>query len=263
MTDVVRQTLTMPVQQDPQPPLTLSNGHERCCGRTASGHQCSRSAAPGNEGFCRIHRRSENSRLHPAQVEARRQEALSRNITVRQVNYEIGWRRHIMLMQQPTPEDEERARRNQENERQLQDIIRRDREQILQRNRIIQELEQKAYEAEQANLAKLLEKYTNLWKKLEEQGEDPVQGLLNKGERGRIVLVSRFHDQYVEWKKRQPDYEPEQCAICIEPCDDCPEYQSCGHAFHHACIARWKRRQDKASCPCCRSRMITITHNHM
>jgi len=262
MTDVASQALSWTAQQDLRWQARASRGQQRCCARTAAGHQCTRSAAPGNEGFCGMHRRSETSRLHPAQVEARRQQARERNITLQQLDWEQNMR---MQQQQTNPEEQQLVERRRIMRAWIDEVGVANARDYLDRGVIPPTLlaalsaEQSASAStEQAKYAKM-QQYKKLGEDLIEQHKDPVQVLLDKGELGHAVLVSCFHDRYVEWKKQQPNYEPEECAICIDPCDDCPKYQSCGHAFHHHCIARWKRGQRKPRCPCCRSVMLSFT----
>ena len=103
--------------------------------------------------------------------------------------------------------------------------------------------------------------------------EDPIQywvdlskihpNKFSEGTNNPIAkLISIFHDPYVEWKQRQPDYESEVCSICMEPCDEDPAYQSCGHAFHEPCIARWKNQAvsngRRPVCPMGRCTMLHI-----
>eukprot|EP00434_Breviolum_minutum_P039181 symbB.v1.2.034783.t2/scaffold4552.1/size38125/3 len=49
------------------------------------------------------------------------------------------------------------------------------------------------------------------------------------------------------------EYPAEDCAVCFEVLGEaCPVRKlSCGHSFHHACIAEWLLR--RASCPLCKS----------
>ena len=204
-----------------QPVLTLTNGRDRCCGRTLAGHQCTRSAAPGNDGFCRMHRRSIHSRYHPQQVQARTQQAIeSRDSSREFTTY--------------TPQSAFEV-----------DQIRR----ALQVRRNAHE-----------KIEKIKQTYIKHWNEFVRLGKDPVQGLLDiNKDNGLYVLTTSFHNQYVAWKKIQPNYEPEECAICLEPCHTSPQYQSCGHAFHKTCIDRWKGSTFRDSrCPCCRA----IIHLH-
>ena len=108
-----------------------------------------------------------------------------------------------------------------------------------------------------------------MWNKAKSLHKDPIETyvLLANNDPTRLsvhtgnryaVIISCFHDHYVEWKQRQPDYEPEVCSICMEPCHLDPAYQSCGHVFHETCIARWRNQQINAKCPVGRCTMLPI-----
>ena len=79
-------------------------------------------------------------------------------------------------------------------------------------------------------------------------GCDPVEFLVKQNKNKWAIRL--FHDDYVAWTKRQPDYEAEICSICIEPCTEDESYTECGHLFHKDCIDQWN---NKNGCPNCRT----------
>lgn len=64
------------------------------------------------------------------------------------------------------------------------------------------------------------------------------------------LLLQRFAMSTVEALAAE---EPQDCAVCFEVLTEaCPVRKlSCGHAFHHGCIAQWLLR--RAACPLCQS----------
>ena len=62
-------------------------------------------------------------------------------------------------------------------------------------------------------------------------------------------LNSRFpsFNQYMVYLEDDYTLVDTTCSICLEPADTTT---TCGHFFHHTCIATWKQRN--ATCPICR-----------
>lgn len=52
---------------------------------------------------------------------------------------------------------------------------------------------------------------------------------------------------------RCPLTEPEECAICLEPCSVYPTTRSCPHVFHAKCLLQWLQTSPRSGCPCCRA----------
>ena len=201
-------------------------GQTRCSAIMRNGRRCTNACpAGGNGGFCFVHRRHPSSNLHPNNIQRVRQERQQRI------------HRNTLITLAHIREQRQLERQIQEQKQQ-------------ERNSKLQECKQ-------------------MWDKAKSQHQDPIESLvqiansdptrLSAGtDNKHAVIIACFHDQYAEWKKRQPDYEPEVCSICFEPCDDDPAYQSCGHAYHESCIARWKNHQVNAKCPAGRCTMLTI-----
>ena len=58
--------------------------------------------------------------------------------------------------------------------------------------------------------------------------------------------------QVEQVSRRRGTYD-EPCAICCEDFREEPQVLlSCGHAFHHACLASWERFSGANQCPVCR-----------
>ena len=60
-------------------------------------------------------------------------------------------------------------------------------------------------------------------------------------------------------KRRARDGNPcalhstEQCSVCFVHMNGGTRTLECGHTFHDRCLERWKRQQDRPTCPMCRA----------
>ena len=231
-----------------------------------AGHRCVHQVGMGrrgvgnpdeNAGFCYICRPETDELI--SQVETRSVRKVLRRLKQESFDFpergpsrEQSYRRDVAVWL-----ERERTRREiEENMRWILPIVRQTEDMLIAQVRERMESQETQYaihlenlEKEQLELKNTEKKLAEaIWNKAEEEGEDPINMLIEEGFKN--FAIAFYHDKYVEWTKRQPDYEAEICSICIEPCTEDESYTECGHVFHKDCISNWN---NKKGCPNCRT----------
>lgn len=229
-------------------------GQERCCGNAEEGHRCLHQVGMGrrgagnpdeNAGFCYVCRPETDEFILQYADTAVRQRWVSR-----ENNHST--REQLRFLKQMSFNDPSQRRR----EEQYRSYLIRHEERAATRE--MQRLELLARDAAvtkklnelQIRVKKREEELANaIYAKATEKGLDPIDMLISADH--KKLAISFYHDEYVAWAKRQPDYENETCSICIEPCCDNEKYTTCGHLFHKGCLDKWNL---KNGCPNCRAK---------